>query len=215
MMQKRILVTFSILCLLMFTTNSFAKKLEKDESVKKQTVKVAKKEQAIQKTGSNSKDNSIKPETSAVTTPRENDTRIQTNFPPMTSPALTGEQINWQVISSGGVRGTSTNFILSSTIGQTAVGMGSSTNFKLNSGFWQTFGTQSCCIGPIRGDFDLSSAIDISDLVSLVSFMFSGGAASDCFEEADINGSGGIDISDLVSLVSFMFSGGAAPANCP
>lgn len=72
-----------------------------------------------------------------------------------------------------------------------------------------------CCIG-IRGNFDNdpSDQIDISDLVSLVSFMFSGGDESECFEEADVDGSGGIDISDLVLLVDFMFSGGVSPQPC-
>ncbi len=73
----------------------------------------------------------------------------------------------------------------------------------------------SCCVN-FRGnvDGDSGDTIDISDLVFLVSFMFSGGANPPCIEEADIDGSGSIDISDLVGLVAFMFSGGLQPANC-
>ncbi len=70
-----------------------------------------------------------------------------------------------------------------------------------------------CCLG-VRGDFDMSGGIDISDLVTMTAFMFSGGAGPTCFEEADIDASGGIDISDIVLLVAFMFSGGAAPSPC-
>lgn len=188
MKHKIVIITFSILLLLVFTTDSFAKIIEKD--------------QTIQKIDSNSKKNRTKSE-------------IQTKFPPMTSSSTTDKQINWQVISSGGIQGTSTNFILSGTIGQTAIGSGSSTNYIVNAGFWQTFNSESCCLGAIRGDYDLSGEIDISDLVALVNFMFSGGTPSDCFEEADVDSSGGIDISDLIGLVDFIFSGGAEPMPCP
>ncbi len=77
----------------------------------------------------------------------------------------------------------------------------------------KTIGT--CCIG-VRGNVnnDISDAIDISDLVYLVAFMFQGGASPVCFEEADIDGSAAIDISDLVYIVAFMFQGGAQPASC-
>ncbi len=73
-----------------------------------------------------------------------------------------------------------------------------------------------CCIadrGNVNGD--AGDTIDISDLVYLVAFMFQGGAAPPCMEEADVDGSTAIDISDLVSLVGFMFQGGAAPITCP
>ena len=59
---------------------------------------------------------------------------------------LTGEKIDWQVLSSGGRDGNSTNFKLNGTISQTAVDPGSSTNFKLNSGFWQDFGEAAPCL---------------------------------------------------------------------
>ncbi len=75
-----------------------------------------------------------------------------------------------------------------------------------------------CCLGQ-RGnvDFDPGDVIDISDLVYLVDYMFTGGPVPPCWEEADIDGSGGdvIDITDLVYLVDYMFDGGPPPADCP
>ncbi len=75
-----------------------------------------------------------------------------------------------------------------------------------------------CCEG-VRGDVNGDGAvvIDISDLVYLVDYMFTGGPISPCFEEMDINGDGNeiIDIADLVHLVDFMFTGGPSPADCP
>jgi hypothetical protein len=64
---------------------------------------------------------------------------------PSAQPAA-GDTIGWQVISSGGTKGTSANFVLNGTVGQTAVGYGSSTNYGLSHGFWQEFGlTGACC----------------------------------------------------------------------
>lgn len=71
-------------------------------------------------------------------------------------------------------------------------------------------GTVTVSAGYICGDIDGSGAgPDISDLVYLVGYMFSGGEALPSMAAADVDGSGsGPDISDLVYLVSFMFSGG-------
>ncbi len=51
-------------------------------------------------------------------------------------------QINADVISAGGTLGTSANYTLHDTIGESAaIGVGSSTNYILKDGFWQTVNT--------------------------------------------------------------------------
>lgn len=74
-----------------------------------------------------------------------------------------------------------------------------------------------CCA--TRGDIDHSGPdIDISDLVYLVDYMFTGGPVPPCLAEVDVDGSGGpapIDIADLVYLVDYMFTGGPPPVECP
>jgi hypothetical protein len=71
-----------------------------------------------------------------------------------------------------------------------------------------------CCA--VRGDIDHGgNGIDISDLVYMVDYMFTGGPPPLCVDEADIDGTGGIDISDLVYLVDYMFNGGPPPVECP
>ncbi|MCK4460572.1 MAG: hypothetical protein KAW46_02150 [candidate division Zixibacteria bacterium] len=76
----------------------------------------------------------------------------------------------------------------------------------------------SCCVG-MRGniDFDPGDAIDISDLVYLVDYMFTGGPEPPCFEEADVTGDGEIDIEDLICIVDGMFLGFGwdCIADCP
>ncbi len=75
----------------------------------------------------------------------------------------------------------------------------------------------SCCVG-IRGnvDGDPLEAIDIADLVYLVTYMFGSGPEPPCLKEANVNGDifERVDIEDLVYLASYMFSQGPAPVVC-
>ena|GEM_PF-586546 len=74
----------------------------------------------------------------------------------------------------------------------------------------------TCCVN--RGDINDDGGVepDISDLVYLVAFMFSGGPEPPCMDAADVNGDSSAtpDIADLVYLVAYMFSGGPAPVPC-
>ncbi|TFH65501.1 MAG: hypothetical protein E4G91_02255 [Candidatus Zixiibacteriota bacterium] len=63
----------------------------------------------------------------------------------------------------------------------------------------------------VKGDADGSGAVDISDVVFLISYIFSGGSAPNPLFLGDADCSGSIDISDAVYLISYIFSGGAAP----
>jgi len=61
------------------------------------------------------------------------------------------------------------------------------------------------------GDADGSHVIDISDVVFLVNYIFSGGATPNPVIAGDANCSSSVDISDAVYLISYIFSGGPAP----
>ena len=127
-----------------------------------------------------------------------------------------GEEINWQVISSGGSLGSSTNFILNGTVGQTAVGVGSSASYGLSHGYWQTLESSGCCT--LRGDVaePKDDMVLVNDIVWLVDFLFKGGTAPACLDEGDcaIPLDGSILVNDIVWLVDFLFKGGAAPPAC-
>lgn len=127
---------------------------------------------------------------------------------------LTGEQINWQVISSGGGQGFSTNYVLTGTVGQTAVGTGSSTNFGIIHGFQQNFAVAdtSCC--QLGGDVDHSGGIDVADLGYIVDYLFRSGPPPPCDAEGDVDGSGGIDVADLGYIVDYLFRSGPPPPPC-
>jgi N-acetylmuramoyl-L-alanine amidase len=65
------------------------------------------------------------------------------------------------------------------------------------------------------GDANSNGAINLSDAVFIVAYVFSGGAApGPCnypFGKGDANGDGAVNIGDAVYLVAYIFSGGPAP----
>lgn len=162
-----------------------------------------------------------KQETTPVTksAPTKQETAPPTTITPTAPDSRDDEQINWQVLASGGGLSTLGALTLGSTIGQTVAGQSSMGSLTLNSGFQQNFESGTCCIGPMRGDvnYDDGELIDISDLIYLIDYMFLAGPEPVCFEEADIDASGTVplDISDLVWLIDYMFLAGPEPTACP
>lgn len=74
-----------------------------------------------------------------------------------------------------------------------------------------------CCQGMTgNANGDAEDLVDLSDLIYIVNYLFVGGPAPACIEEANINGDSGgeVDLSDLIYLVNYLFLGGAAPATC-
>ena len=63
----------------------------------------------------------------------------------------------------------------------------------------------------IRGDSNLDRAVDISDPISILDFLFLGGKPLACLEAADANHSGQVDVSDAIFLFDTLFSGGRPP----
>ena len=117
-----------------------------------------------------------------------------------------GELIKRQVVAVGGIRGTSTNFVLSSVIGQAATESGTSTNFRLSAGFWNYPSTGCMC-----GDADGNLIFTISDAVFLINYIFAGGPAPFPLCSGDTDGNGIITISDAVYLINYIFAGGPPP----
>ena len=65
------------------------------------------------------------------------------------------------------------------------------------------------------GDANGDAAVDISDAVYLIQYIFAGGAAPGpcgyALGKGDANGDCAVDISDAVYLIQYIFAGGAAP----
>jgi hypothetical protein len=64
----------------------------------------------------------------------------------------------------------------------------------------------------LRGDTNDDGAVDLSDAVYTLDWLFLGEPAPGCVAAANVNGDESIDISDPVSLLGFLFLGGTAPA---
>ncbi len=58
-----------------------------------------------------------------------------------------------------------------------------------------------------RGDANSNSNVDISDVITVLNFLFVGSVQITCPDAADINDDGKIDISDPVNLLGFLFLG--------
>jgi len=130
------------------------------------------------------------------------------------TPTRAGEKINWQVVSSGGTTGISTNFKLSGTTGQTAVGTGISTGYNDSHGYWQLFGTTICDCEP--GEADEASPINILDIVYLINYKYKGGSPAEPYEicSGDPNSDCAVNILDIVYLINFKYKAGPIPVTC-
>jgi hypothetical protein len=72
--------------------------------------------------------------------------------------------------------------------------------------------TLAGCVKFRRGDSNADGAVDVSDPVAMLGFIFLGSPASlACKKSADADDSGELDISDAVGLLGFLFLGGPGP----
>ena len=61
----------------------------------------------------------------------------------------------------------------------------------------------------VRGDVNNDKLVNISDVVTIVSYLFQGGTETSCEDAADTNDDGQLDISDAVYLINYLFAGDA------
>ena len=68
----------------------------------------------------------------------------------------------------------------------------------------------------IRGDPDGNGAVQLTDGIFILNFLFLGGDSPSCFEAADADDNGSIQMTDGIYILNFLFLGGAAmPAPHP
>jgi hypothetical protein len=63
-----------------------------------------------------------------------------------------------------------------------------------------------------RGDADSSGAINITDGIFALNFLFLGGPAPPCADAVDADDSGAMNITDAIFILNFLFLGGPPPA---
>ncbi len=129
---------------------------------------------------------------------------------PATAPKA-GENIGWQVVSSGGNSSNDGAHNISATIGQTAAGEVSSASNRLNQGFWQLFTVMATFI---CGDANHNGAVNILDVSYIINSLYKGGPPPNPAQAADVNGNGAVNILDVSYLINFLYKSGPA-LNCP
>jgi len=128
----------------------------------------------------------------------------------MLSSASGADTINWQVISGGGTEGTTTNYGLNGTVGQTAVGPGTTTSYKLNSGYWQHFSSGNCCLDwGLPGDANSDGAINLLDVLHIIGFVYQTPVGEPhnpdgCDALMDANGDGSSAETPVVNLLDIL-----------
>jgi hypothetical protein len=127
-----------------------------------------------------------------------------------------GRQIKWQILGSGGANLSGKAVMLPAwldyrrmhgTVGQTAVGPGSSPSYDMNSGFWQNF-----LGGFLRGDANADGTVDLADVVYLVNYLYINGPAPVPTEAGNANCDEKIDVRDVVYLINYLLRDGPVPS---
>jgi hypothetical protein len=62
-----------------------------------------------------------------------------------------------------------------------------------------------------RGDVNDSGALEVTDAINFLSWMFLGGPAPGCMDAADADNNGVLGLSDGINILTFLFGGGDAP----
>ncbi|MGQ9589809.1 MAG: dockerin type I repeat-containing protein [Planctomycetota bacterium] len=82
---------------------------------------------------------------------------------------------------------------------------------ELGEGRIRVLGRQALRAGFVRGDANMDGAVDVSDPLGILGYVFLGKASPKCREAADSNDDGEIDVSDAVYTLAYLFSGGPPP----
>ncbi len=67
----------------------------------------------------------------------------------------------------------------------------------------------------VCGDFDASQQVDVTDVVSLINFIFAGGSAPADAALGDVDCNNRVDITDAVFMINFIFASGPYPCLSP
>jgi len=125
-----------------------------------------------------------------------------------------GEEINWQVLSSGGTDCSSPNYKISGTLCQTATTVMTSGNHNVYSGFWQPEPVSSDCVG-MCGNVNGDVSVNVSDVVYMINYIFTDGPAPQPIIACmDSNTDASVNIADAFYVLNYIFLGGGAPGDC-
>ena len=79
--------------------------------------------------------------------------------------------------------------------------------------FVYVLGTEEVCLNYICGDANDDNKVNVSDAVSIINYVFSGGETPNPIESCDGNCDDKCNVSDAVYIINFVFSGGYYPCD--
>jgi hypothetical protein len=79
--------------------------------------------------------------------------------------------------------------------------------------FTESIEIKPAVVGPTfrRGDTNGDGAVDLSDAIATLGFLFLGEGTATCLDALDVNDDGQVDLSDPIGVLGFLFQGAAAP----
>ncbi|GAB4316588.1 MAG: hypothetical protein Kow0074_04610 [Candidatus Zixiibacteriota bacterium] len=126
--------------------------------------------------------------------------------------------IPWSSVNGGGAPSSSTNYSVNASVGQSAIGFATSTNYQAGIGYW--YGAEATgggCSCPFQCDFDENLVLDAVDLNGEIDALFFGGPNPQdpgCpTTRADFNVDSFPDATDLNLLIDHLFFGGPPPVD--
>ena len=66
--------------------------------------------------------------------------------------------------------------------------------------------------GLVRGNVDGDATVNISDVIALLGFLFSGSFDLACEDRGDVDDNGEVNLTDAISLLGYLFLEGIPPA---
>ena len=150
--------------------------------------------------------------------------------------AFTGDKedeiIPWSVLDAGGLMGTNDIYIMYSSVGQTAIGKGSSVDNTLYHGFWhdvEVTPPDNCCMAwGTPGDANKDGSVNLTDILNAISYVYvvplgEPQANDGCNALYDGNGDGlavetpNVNLTDILNMISHVYVVplGEPPLCCP
>jgi hypothetical protein len=132
-----------------------------------------------------------------------------------------GEEVKWQVLSSGGGAMTLSGYRINGTLGQTAVGVTVMAEHSIHQGFWQSF-EEDCC-GRYTGGYtgntncDTEGKRSLADITILIDHLYLSQDPLCCRANGNVNGSldGEITLNDIMRLIDHIYISAEETAPCP
>ena len=104
---------------------------------------------------------------------------------------------SWHVLSGAGAPASSTNFSVDGSVGQLAIGVVESSNYRVESGYW--YGPVTCVV---FGDLDCNCRVEVADIMQVAN-LWRCRCGDGCYDAYyDMDDDCDIDVVDIMLVVA-------------